>query len=107
MLNIQFAARDICSMIVMKRGVRLLIIFFCILPVFLFAQEKPPFYNYGSSAWADSILSKISLDKKIGQLFMAAAWSDKDTIHTNSIREQITKYHIGELIFFQGGRVRQ
>jgi beta-N-acetylhexosaminidase len=107
MLNIQIAARDICSMILMKRAVRLLIIFFCILPIFLFAQEKPPFYNYGSSVWADSILSKISLDEKIGQLFMAAAWSDKDTIHTNRIREQITKYHIGGLIFFQGGPVRQ
>src|SRR5258705_9020920 len=76
-------------------------------PAFLFAQEKPPFYNYASSAWADSILSKISLDEKIGQLFMAAAWSDKDSTHTNSIREQITKFHIGGLIFFQGGPVRQ
>ena len=106
-LNIQFAARDICSMILMKRAVRLLIIFLCTLPVFLLAQEKPPFYNYASSAWADSILSKISLDEKIGQLFMAAAWSDKDSTHTNSIREQITKFHIGGLIFFQGGPVRQ
>src|SRR5690349_15616466 len=107
MLNIQIAAQHICKMILLKRAVRFLLIFFCVLPVFLLAQEKPPFYNYGSSAWADSILSKLSLEEKIGQLFMAAAWSDKDTTHTNRIREQITNYHIGGLIFFQGGPMRQ
>src|SRR5687767_3132445 len=107
MQNIKIATNDICRMILLKRAVRFLFVFFCVLPVFLFAQEKPPFYNYGSSAWADSILAKISLDEKIGQLFMTAAWSDKDSMHTNSIREQITKYHIGGLIFFQGGPIRQ
>lgn len=107
--NIKIAAKDICRMLFPDRAVRFLLIAVCILclPVFVFGQEKPPFYTYPSSVWADSILSKISLDEKIGQLFMAAAWSDKDTNHTNRIREQITNYHIGGLIFFQGGPLRQ
>ena len=72
------------------------------------AQSKlPPFYSEESSAWADSIMEKISLEEKIGQLFMAAAWSNKDTNHTNSIRELIGRNHIGGLIFFQGGPVRE
>ena len=73
----------------------------------LFAQDKqPPFYSIEASAWADSVLKKILLEEKIGQLFMAAAWSNLDTSHTNRIREQITNNHIGGLIFFQGGPQR-
>jgi beta-glucosidase-like glycosyl hydrolase/CubicO group peptidase (beta-lactamase class C family) len=87
--------------------------FFSVLIAFLisgssFAQQKsPPFYSNEAAAWADSVLKKISLEEKIGQLFMAAAWSNLDTSHTNRIREQITNNHIGGLIFFQGGPVRQ
>ena len=57
--------------------------------------------------WVDSIYNQMSLDEKFGQLFMVAAWSNKDTVHTNSIQKLIEKYKIGGLIFFQGGPVRQ
>src|SRR5258706_14905947 len=96
-------------MIFLKRMTRFLAVsfFFSFFTASLYAQEKTPFYTYPASVWADSILSKISLDEKISQLFMAAAWSDKDTVHTNCIREQIINNHIGGLIFFQAGPVRQ
>ena len=52
--------------------------------------------------WVDSILGNLSVDQKIGQLFMVQAYSNKDEKHTEFIKEMITKYHVGNLIFMQG-----
>ncbi|WP_291104254.1 MULTISPECIES: glycoside hydrolase family 3 N-terminal domain-containing protein [unclassified Flavobacterium] len=57
--------------------------------------------------WVDSIYDKLSLEEKVGQLFMVAAYSNKDTTHVNSIDKLITDNKVGGLIFFQGGPVRQ
>jgi beta-glucosidase-like glycosyl hydrolase len=42
----------------------------------------------------------------IGQLFMVAAFSRKDSDQAEIV-ELIKKYHVGGLIFMQGGPVRQ
>lgn len=70
-------------------------------------QEKPPFLNPDAEQWADSVMQTMSQDEMIGQLFMVAAYSNKDATHENNIENLIKKYHIGGLIFFQGGPVRQ
>jgi len=57
--------------------------------------------------WVDSIYSKMSLQEKLGQLFMIAAYSNKDSVHINKTKALIQDYNIGGLIFFQGGPVRQ
>ncbi|WP_367769294.1 glycoside hydrolase family 3 N-terminal domain-containing protein [Flavobacterium sp. WC2421] len=57
--------------------------------------------------WVDSIYSGLSFDEKLGQLFMVAAYSNKDAAHENAIDKLITENKIGGLIFFQGGPVRQ
>jgi beta-glucosidase-like glycosyl hydrolase/CubicO group peptidase (beta-lactamase class C family) len=49
----------------------------------------------------------MDLDEKIGQLFMVAAYSNRDQAHEREILELVEKYKIGGLIFFQGGPVRQ
>lgn len=49
----------------------------------------------------------MSKEEKIGQLIMAAAYSNRDSKHVDEIEDYIRKYHIGGLIFFQGGPVRQ
>ncbi len=59
------------------------------------------------SEWVDSVMNKMSLDEKIGQLFMVAAYSNKDQQHIDEISYIIKKYKIGGLIFFQGGPGRQ
>lgn len=67
-----------------------------------------PFYESDeASAWADTLMSGMSLDEKIGQLFMVAAYSNRGRDHERELNELITDYHIGGLIFFQGGPVRQ
>ena len=49
----------------------------------------------------------MTLAEKIGQLFMISAYSNKDSIHENKIKNLIQEYKVGGLIFFQGGPVRQ
>lgn len=63
-------------------------------------------YNLNST-WVDSVFRSLSQEEKIAQLFMVAAWSNKDQKHIEEIIEQIRKYNIGGLIFFQGGPMRQ
>lgn len=66
----------------------------------------PPFRNV-DSVWVDSVLNTLTLDEQIGQLFMVAAYSNKRAKHEQEISKLVKKYHIGGLIFFQGGPVRQ
>lgn len=68
--------------------------------------EETPFYDR-EYAWADSVLGKMTLDQKIGQLFMVPAYSNKDAAHVQQIEQLIKNYQIGGLIFMQGGPVRQ
>ncbi|TMM31992.1 beta-N-acetylglucosaminidase [Polaribacter aestuariivivens] len=57
--------------------------------------------------WVDSILKNMSIDEKIGQLFMVQAYSNLDKKHEDFITEMIEKYHVGSLIFMQGTPEKQ
>lgn len=57
--------------------------------------------------WVDSVYNQLSFDEKVGQLFMVAAYSNKDEAHNKSIDKLVEENKIGGLIFFQGGPVRQ
>ncbi|MGC6284066.1 MAG: glycoside hydrolase family 3 N-terminal domain-containing protein [Polaribacter sp.] len=57
--------------------------------------------------WVDSVMQSMTLDEKIGQLFMVQAYSNKDETHKTYIENLITKYHIGNLIFMQGTPLKQ
>ncbi len=65
----------------------------------------PPYF-YVSTVWADSILQTLSAKERIGQLFMVPAYSRTDSNHLK-VAELITKYHVGGIIFMQGGPERQ
>ena len=57
--------------------------------------------------WVDSVYNQMSFDQKVGQLFMVAAYSNKDEAHCLEIEKLITESKVGGLIFFQGGPHRQ
>lgn len=57
--------------------------------------------------WVDSVFNTLSVDQKIGQLFTPMVFSRKDTTHYQEIKTLIEKYHIGGIIFSQGGPVKQ
>jgi beta-glucosidase-like glycosyl hydrolase len=70
---------------------------------------EAPFAEKSSSSWSDSLIQTLTLDQKIGQLFMVAAWSDekKESYNPTQIEALIKNNGIGGIIFFQGGPVRQ
>ncbi|MDN3618482.1 glycoside hydrolase family 3 N-terminal domain-containing protein [Polaribacter undariae] len=57
--------------------------------------------------WVDSIYNTMTLKERVGQLFMIAAYSNKDQQHTDDLNKIIKEHGIGGLVFFQGGPVRQ
>ena len=74
------------------------------------SQNVNPLYtdDYKAQAhWVDSIINTMSIEEKIGQLFMVQAYSNKDEKHENFIKEMIYKYHVGNLIFMQGTPEKQ
>jgi beta-glucosidase-like glycosyl hydrolase/CubicO group peptidase (beta-lactamase class C family) len=75
-------------------------------------RSKTDKYNFfeetdAEKKWVDSIYSNMTLEEKVGQLFMFSAYSNKDSLHTKEVDELIKEYKIGGLIFFQGGPMRQ
>ena len=67
------------------------------------AQMLPPFMqNANGARWADSVLTTLTLEEKIGQLFMVSAYSNKDEAHFAEVESYIQKYKLGGLIFMQG-----
>ena len=57
--------------------------------------------------WVDSVFNTMTLDEKIGQLFMVAAYSDPKQDNAEAVKKLITEQHIGGVIFFKGSPVRQ
>lgn len=70
------------------------------------AKQDPPFYMK-DTRWADSVFKTLTKDQRIAQLFMVAAYSNKDKNHIKEIKKLVDDYYIGGLIFFQGGPIRQ
>ena len=80
------------------------IFIFILFSVVSVAQKKS---NLSQEVWVDSVYNQLSFDEKVGQLFMVAAYSNKDEAHNKSIDKLVEENKIGGLIFFQGGPVRQ
>jgi beta-glucosidase-like glycosyl hydrolase/CubicO group peptidase (beta-lactamase class C family) len=77
---------------------------------FLKAQNTDPLKTKDTLAqnkWVDTLLNNMTIDEKIGQLFMVQAYSNKDEGHRIFIEELIEKHHIGGLIFMQGTPEKQ
>lgn len=78
--------------------------------VFLEAQNPDPLQTNDAvfqTKWVDSIMNNMTIDEKIGQLFMVQAYSNKDEKHRIFIDSLIKDYHIGGLIFMQGTPEKQ
>jgi len=73
----------------------------------LYRNYKAESFSGRQQKWVDSVMSTLSQRQKIGQLFMVAAYSNKDENHVREIEKLIKEQHIGGLIFFQGGPHRQ
>jgi beta-glucosidase-like glycosyl hydrolase/CubicO group peptidase (beta-lactamase class C family) len=57
--------------------------------------------------WVDSVMNSLTLRERIAQLFMVAAYSNRDQKHVDEIAQLVREEKIGGLCFFQGGPIRQ
>ena len=69
------------------------------IPAYLSAQEQPQ--------WVDSVYTKMTLDQKIGQLFMVMAFPDGDLAKQQKTIHQVKKQHIGGVLFSKGSSIKQ
>lgn len=70
-------------------------------------QPKDPDFLAVQDKWVDSVFNSLTPKQRIGQLFMIAAYSNKDNKHIKSIHDNIVNHNIGGLIWMQGGPMRQ
>ncbi len=80
---------------------------FLIVILFLFHRNETMGQDSLAQAWVDSVFQSMTLDEKIGQLFVIRAHSDLGEDHIQSVLNQIKKYHVGGLCFFQGTPEKQ
>ena len=71
------------------------------------APKSTPASASEETRWVDSVFQAMSSEERLGQLFMLRAHSDKGASHIAHVEEQIRKYHVGGLCFFQGTPEKQ
>lgn len=72
------------------------------------AQDiAPDFLRHKDAPWVDSVFSTLSPKERLAQLFMVAAYSNRDSLYEAGLAERVAANGIGGVIFFQGGPVRQ
>lgn len=79
-------------------------IFFSLVTTVAFSQKNK---ELPQKTWVDSVYNQMSFEEKVGQLFMVAAYSNRDEKHVNSLLDLVKNQKIGGVIFFQGGPGRQ
>ncbi|GIZ16095.1 glycoside hydrolase family 3 N-terminal domain-containing protein [Capnocytophaga catalasegens] len=74
------------------------------------AQQPDPLRTQDADKqqrWVDSIYQKMSLEEKIGQLFMVQVFSTQENKNTEFAKQLVQKHYIGGIIFSKGGPGRQ
>lgn len=57
--------------------------------------------------WVDSLYSDMSLEEKVGQLFMVDIFSNQSLVKTDKIKDLIRDQRVGGIIFSKGGPLQQ
>lgn len=94
----------------MKRKIpQISILILLIVPVLVFSFRRPDrsFTKLSKNAdqsdhWAMTKLSNMTLEEKIGQFFMIAAYSNQGEKHLAEVEQSVRNNKLGGIIFFQG-----
>ena len=84
--------------------------FFLGVAALTFAQQTYPLYVNDIPAqrkWVDSLYKGMTIDQKVGQLFMVDLFSSDPKEKIDKVRKLVTEQHIGGVIFSKGGPTRQ
>lgn len=74
----------------------------------LSAQQDSPFYvDSLQMKWVNEKYDAMTLEEKVGQLFVVAAYSNRDAVHEAEIENLIKNEAIGGLIFMQDDALKQ
>ncbi|MFA6085097.1 glycoside hydrolase family 3 protein [Mucilaginibacter sp.] len=61
----------------------------------------------GQNNWVDSVYEKLNRKQRVAQLFFIRAHTNRGKAYEDSVGKVIEHEHVGGLVFFQGGPVRQ
>lgn len=86
--------------------------FFLLYTCTLFFSQYKPRHASGltvaqSERYADSIYAKMSLQEKIGQLYIVALYTNKDEAHIAQVRNLVENEQLGGIILMQDDAVRE
>lgn len=88
-----------------------ILLFVCLFCTFIFANgQSHPLVTKDSldqQKWVDSQYNTMTVEERIGQLFMVLVASNQDKSATDKIKMQIKEHAIGGIIFSNGGPVQQ
>jgi beta-glucosidase-like glycosyl hydrolase/CubicO group peptidase (beta-lactamase class C family) len=92
------------------RYLSLILICFCVQINFAQDLSANPLQSKDSiqqQKWVDALYNSMSIEERIGQLFMVQVFSNKGKTHESGIAKLIKNQHIGGLIYSNGGPIRQ
>ncbi|MTI41465.1 serine hydrolase [Fulvivirga lutimaris] len=75
--------------------------------VFITKMSVAQLNSDAKSRWVDSVYQALTMEQRIGQLFIMAAYSSGNKQHHDVIENHIRKYNIGGVIFFDGDPANQ
>ncbi len=70
-----------------------------------YAQKEDAYQK--AEVWADSVMRTLSLEERIGQLFIIRAHSNKTKAYHDKVGKLVGKYQVGGVCFFQGNPQKQ
>jgi len=73
-----------------------------LISVLFFSYNQEKYSERQQEIWVNHTFQRLSEEQRIAQLFLVAAYSNKDEAHYGTIEELIKRYHIGGLVFFKG-----
>lgn len=73
----------------------------CLLSLASFAQRKPTFLQHLHDPWVNRLMNSMTLEQKVGQLFIAQAYS-KDSQASARLLNEVKNDKVGGVIFMQG-----
>ncbi len=93
----------------MKKHLLIILGFIAVFTSNSIAQTSVPFIKTldNPNRWVDSVFNKMTRNEKIGQLFMVRAHTNLGKSYSDSVGKVIKKEHLGGVVFFAGGPVKQ
>ncbi|MFO7369017.1 MAG: glycoside hydrolase family 3 N-terminal domain-containing protein [Bacteroidales bacterium] len=70
-------------------------------------KKSDPEFLLSPAFWVDSVLNSLTLEQRIAQLIMVAAYSNNHRRNEQEVTKLVKEYNIGGLVFFQGAPHRQ